>query len=350
MSTIWLLVITQLGLMNPMPVYQWKWVPYFSVDFWILITQVKFPRSRYQTRSYSGRPSVLPGSRSPIISFLHREKFQHFHAGNPLPVQTTQRPAALPVMSFPQIPQSPGSPNFNLVQPLQLCLFSSMTARQYAIFAMIMCSSLSSSFTVCLFPPFYPRYGSLLQIKFSGLRDGLIFFHRDLFSRLAEMKGATATDYGLIIGTNCLVAFIVTPFIGNHLDSIGVKFAFVTGILGGGACCLLSGFLEFFEPGSTFITMSVLIRLDGSGLTFWLESMIWVGCQCQVGRIGYFELAFVGDLTKILRILHAISNAMTITSTFTYTACEFPTAVAKIFSITRCPDYWLFLSWTVENY
>ena len=76
------------------------------------------------------------------------------------------------------------------------------------------------------------------------------------------MKGATATDYGLIIGTNCLVAFIVTPFIGNHLDSIGVKFAFVTGILGGGACCLLSGFLEFFEPGTTFIIMSVLIRLD----------------------------------------------------------------------------------------
>ena len=91
---------------------------------------------------------------------ISREKFQHIQAGNPLPVQTTQRPAALPVMSFPQIPQSPGSPNFNLVQPLQLCLFSSMTARQYAIFAMIMCSSLSSSFTVCLFPPFYPRYGS----------------------------------------------------------------------------------------------------------------------------------------------------------------------------------------------
>ena len=35
--------------------------------------------------------------------------------------------------------------------------FSSMTGRQYAIFAMIMWSSLSSSFTVCLFPPFFPR-------------------------------------------------------------------------------------------------------------------------------------------------------------------------------------------------
>merc|ERR1719500_1661524 len=81
---------------------------------------------------------------------------------------------------------------------------SSMTARQFIIFSMIIASSLSSSFTVCLFPPFYPR--------------------------IAEMKGATATDYGLII----------------------------------------------------------------------------------------------------------VANALVITSTFTYTACEFPAAVAKIFSVTRC--------------
>ena len=80
------------------------------------------------------------------------------------------------------------------------------------------------------------------------------------FFRLAEMKGATATDYGLIIGTNCLVAFIVTPFVGNHLDFIGVKFAFITGIFGGGACCLLSGFLEYFQPGTTFLLMSILVR------------------------------------------------------------------------------------------
>jgi MFS family permease len=133
---------------------------------------------------------------------------------------------------------------------------------------MIMASSLSSSLTVCLFPPFYPR--------------------------LAEMKGATATDYGLIIGTNCLVAFITTPYIGSNLGSIGVKFAFVFGLFGGGCCCALSGFLEFFQPGTLFIVMSVLVR-----------------------------------------ICHAIANALVITSTFTYTACEFPSAVAKIFSVTR---------------
>jgi len=57
----------------------------------------------------------------------------------------------------------------------------------------------------------------------------------------------------------------------------------------------LSGLLEFFEPGIAFIVCAVLIR-----------------------------------------IVHAVANALVITSTFTYTATEFPTAVAKIFSMTRC--------------
>ena len=98
-----------------------------------------------------------------------------------------------------------------------------MSGRQLLIFLILILNSFSSSLTVCLFPPFYPR--------------------------LAEMKGTTATDYGLIIGTNCLVAFIVTPFVGNHLPQIGVKYAFCFGTFAGGVCCALSGLLEFFEPG-----------------------------------------------------------------------------------------------------
>jgi len=146
---------------------------------------------------------------------------------------------------------------------------SKMNTRQFIIFTMIMLASLSASFTVCLFPPFFPR--------------------------LAEMKGATATDYGLIIGVNCLVAFLVTPTIGKHIGAIGVKFAFCAGLFGGGVCCALSGLLEYFEPGVEFFVMSVLIR-----------------------------------------IFHAVANALSITSTFSYTASEFPTSVAKIFSVTRC--------------
>ena len=144
-----------------------------------------------------------------------------------------------------------------------------MSGRQLLIFLILLLNSFSSSLTVCLFPPFYPR--------------------------LAEMKGTTATDYGLIIGTNCLVAFIVTPFVGNHLPQIGVKYAFCFGTFAGGVCCALPGLLEFFEPGQSFIIFSVLIR-----------------------------------------ITHAVANALVITSTFAYQAMEFPSAVAKVFSVTRC--------------
>ena len=148
-------------------------------------------------------------------------------------------------------------------------LASKLSRRQILVLVMVLMNAFSSSLTVCLFPPFYPR--------------------------LAEMKGTTATDYGLIIGTNCLVAFIVTPFVGNQLPFIGVKYAYCFGTLSGGVCCALSGLLEFFEPGKSFVVFSVLIR-----------------------------------------IMHAVSNALVITSTFAYQAMEFPSAVAQVFSVTRC--------------
>merc|ERR1719221_45862 len=147
-------------------------------------------------------------------------------------------------------------------------LTNKLSNRQMMVLAMVLVNSFSSSLTVCLFPPFYPR--------------------------LAEMKGTTASSYGMIIGTNCLVAFLLTPFIGNQLPRIGVKFSFCFGTFAGGVCCALSGLLEFFEPGQSFLIFSVL-----------------------------------------LRIFHACANALVITSTFTYQAMEFPCSVAKVFSITR---------------
>eukprot|EP00088_Acartia_fossae_P037743 TRINITY_DN389_c0_g1_i1.p1 TRINITY_DN389_c0_g1~~TRINITY_DN389_c0_g1_i1.p1 ORF type:complete len:619 (+),score=106.23 TRINITY_DN389_c0_g1_i1:168-2024(+) len=145
---------------------------------------------------------------------------------------------------------------------------SSLSARQFRIFFLMMMSTFASSLTVCLFPPFFPA--------------------------VAESKGVHATGYGLIIGTNCLVAFLVTPFIGNNLNNIGVKFAYICGLILGGVCCILSGTLEFIDPGPSFLVIAVAIR-----------------------------------------IVHAISNAFVITSSFTYNACEFPSAMAKIFSLTR---------------
>lgn len=53
---------------------------------------------------------------------------------------------------------------------------------------------------------------------------------------------------------------------------------------------MLQRFLEYFPPGTSFIVISIVIR-----------------------------------------VIHAAGNAGTITSTFTYTAVEFPNSVAKIF-------------------
>jgi len=146
---------------------------------------------------------------------------------------------------------------------------SRMSRRQIVVFIMILLNSFSCALTVGMFPPFYPR--------------------------LAEMKGASATEYGTIIGTSCLVAFLVTPFIGKQLPNIGVKFSFCYGTFAAGICCVLSGLLEFIEPGKPFLIFSVLIR-----------------------------------------IFHALFNCLVITSTFAYQAMEFPNAVAKVFSFSRC--------------
>ena len=106
-----------------------------------------------------------------------------------------------------------------------------MTRRQIVVFTMILLNSISCAFTVCIFPPFYPR--------------------------LAESKGSAASEYGSIIGTSCLMAFLVTPWIGNQLPSIGVKFSFCYGTFAAGICCVLSGLLEFFEPGMYRVSLEM---------------------------------------------------------------------------------------------
>jgi len=144
----------------------------------------------------------------------------------------------------------------------------SWTRRQWQVLVVMLIATCSSSFAVCLFPPFFPR--------------------------LAEEKGSPATIYGFIIGTNCLTSFLVTPVLGKSLPKIGVKRAFVMGMIVGGICCGLSGFLQFFAPGWKFVVTAVAIR-----------------------------------------IVHATGNAMVIVATFSYSAVEFQENVATIFSFTR---------------
>ncbi len=72
-----------------------------------------------------------------------------------------------------------------------------LNAQQWKTLVTILAATLTSSFAVCLFPPFFPR--------------------------LAEEKGCNAATYGFIIGTNCLTSFIVTPFIGKNVSKSSIQ-------------------------------------------------------------------------------------------------------------------------------
>jgi len=160
----------------------------------------------------------------------------------------------------------------NVNENLTLCgaaaVPDSCQAGQKFVFLMTILASLSSSFTVCLFPPFYPK--------------------------LAELKGSSATEYGMTVGVNCLVAFLVTPFIGNQLGRLGVKLSFTVGLAGGGACCALSGLLEFCPAGLQFLCLAIC-----------------------------------------LRVVQSVSNALVLTSSFTYTATFFPRSLGRVFALSR---------------
>ena len=128
---------------------------------------------------------------------------------------------------------------------------------------MLLVATLSSSFAVCLFPPFFPRDATFSHVvnvqgdhserenlpltkiwEFRKLPyPGRMTKHpksestRGFFTvwmyhpvvvfvqitenvairRISEEAGFGASVYGFIIGTNCLTSFLVTPFIGKQL-------------------------------------------------------------------------------------------------------------------------------------
>ncbi|KAK8382432.1 hypothetical protein O3P69_015397 [Scylla paramamosain] len=147
----------------------------------------------------------------------------------------------------------------------QLWMF---TKRQWFLLLVVCSSTFTSSFAICLFPPFFPK--------------------------LAQQKGCSSTIFGLIIGMNCLTTFLVTPYIGKKLRTIGIKFAFTSGVFASGVCCVLSGLLEWFPPGVPFILVAILVR-----------------------------------------VAHATANALSSTANFAYIGLEFPNEMAKVFAWTR---------------
>ncbi|KAG8238448.1 hypothetical protein J437_LFUL002905, partial [Ladona fulva] len=118
-----------------------------------------------------------------------------------------------------------------------------------------------------------------------------IKFVTKIYSFQAEMKGSTATEYGLVFGIFEFVVFVISPVYGKHLNRIGPKFLFNGGIFTTGVSAILFGLLDKVEGHVAFITLSFLIR-----------------------------------------IVEAMGNAAFLTASFAIIAKEFPESVATTFA------------------
>ncbi|XP_033212868.1 MFS-type transporter SLC18B1-like isoform X2 [Belonocnema kinseyi] len=78
---------------------------------------------------------------------------------------------------------------------------------------------------------------------------------------MAEKKGASATEYGLVFGIFELVVFIISPIYGHNLDRIGPKLLFNGGILTTGTCAIFFGLLDKVSGHYPFIILSFVIRI-----------------------------------------------------------------------------------------
>ncbi|GLV39174.1 Vesicular monoamine transporter [Carabus blaptoides fortunei] len=109
------------------------------------------------------------------------------------------------------------------------------TKRQWLTLVVISIADFCNAICVSLQAPFYPHE--------------------------AELKGATATEYGLVFGIFELVVFIVSPIYGQHLNRIGPKYMFNGGIFTTGICAIIFGLLDKVEGHYPFIILSFIIRI-----------------------------------------------------------------------------------------
>ena len=108
------------------------------------------------------------------------------------------------------------------------------TRRQIVTLVTVALSNSCSAICISLQAPFYPA--------------------------VAESKGATATQYGLVFGVFQLIVFLVSPIYGQFISRIGPKFMFNGGIFTTGSTCIMFGFLNHINDTQTFIAMSFVIR------------------------------------------------------------------------------------------
>ncbi|CAL4105536.1 unnamed protein product, partial [Meganyctiphanes norvegica] len=82
-----------------------------------------------------------------------------------------------------------------------------------------------------------------------------------LYPGLASDKGASASEYGLILGLLQLVMVIATPIYGKYINSVGPKRMYVTGIYLVAIYNVFLGFIDHVDGTEAFIGVSLLLQV-----------------------------------------------------------------------------------------
>lgn len=81
------------------------------------------------------------------------------------------------------------------------------------------------------------------------------------YPREAESKGASATQYGLVLGIFQLVVFLVCPPYGKRVHRVGHKNMIITGTVITGVSIILFGLLDNVNNTNSFIALSIVLRV-----------------------------------------------------------------------------------------
>ncbi|XP_076325880.1 MFS-type transporter SLC18B1-like isoform X5 [Tachypleus tridentatus] len=112
---------------------------------------------------------------------------------------------------------------------------TSLTRQQLSVLVIVNLSLISLASCYALLAPFFPK--------------------------LAEKKGATSIQYGLVFGVFNLVILITSPVISILVPFISSKVIAATGVFVTGTCSVLFGTLNLSPHGTTFIVLAFAVRI-----------------------------------------------------------------------------------------
>lgn len=100
------------------------------------------------------------------------------------------------------------------------------------------------------------------------LNASCVSIQGSFYPMVAHIKGASASQYGIVFGIYYLTIFIVSPFFGKLIPIYGAIFICNTGIFVTGVTSILFGPLDMVNGAQVFIGLSIAIRVvEGIGST-----------------------------------------------------------------------------------